>query len=332
MNKIKLLVGGTPFNRSILFLVALVAFVLMSHLPVGAAKVAINKNVRDKTPETLGIPADGVPAHGVKPYKADRAKMKERAKAVWGKNPVAVKVRGKAAEETETDQAVKFKNGSIEFEVSKTTGAEILIDLDRYTKREPPKRDVDEKTLEREARQYVKEQMPDVDLNELSFKGVKKIIDSVSKVAKDSTVTETTTEIANYILIFQRKVNKVPVVGPGEQVRVYLSNNGEIIGHSKIWRELDQAPKGKKPVVPHSKIMQGLEQKLAKSEAPDVEVDLLEFGYMGQGRYTKQAELRPVYLVGYKAGEESKRIIEVYDAYTGEEIAPPVDPTGADAR
>lgn len=321
--------SASRFYRPI---VALAPLLLLASLPLGAATVEIHKSVRDKTPETLGIPAEGVPVHGVKPYQADRAALKQKAAAVFEKNPVAAKVRGRAAQETENDRAVKFKNGSVELEVSKAAGAEILIDLDRYGHREPPARTVDEKALERDARQYVRENMPDVDPNEVGFAGVKKIMDSVAKVADDGKLSEVKGGVANYIVIFQRKINKVPVVGPGEKIRVYLSSNGEVIGHSKIWREVDKTPRGAKPVVPPGRVHETLGQKLAKHPAPRVEVDFFEFGYLGEGRYTKQDALKPVYLIGYKAGPESKRVIEIYDAYTGAEIPPPPDPPGAETK
>jgi hypothetical protein len=88
--------------------------------------------------------------------------------------------------------------------------------------------------------------MPDVDPNEVRFVGVKKIMDSVGKMSDEGKLSEVKSGVANYIVIFQRKINKIPVIGPGEQIRVYLSSNGEVIGHSKIWREPRRDPSARR--------------------------------------------------------------------------------------
>ena len=312
--------------------IAQLAIFALLAAPAGAATVTFSQSVRDKTPAALGIPAGGVAPQGLKPYQADRAGMKARASAAFEKNPVAAQVRGGAAEESENEHAVKFKNGSVELEISKAAGAEILLDLARYTVGEAPKRAVDEKLLERDARQYIREQMPDVNPGEVGSATLKKIMDSVAKVSDDGTTSEVKSGVANYILIFKRRINKIPVVGPGEQIRVYLSSSGEVIGHSKIWRELDTTPRPARPVVPSDQAQKTLAQALARHPAPRVEVDFFEFGYLTEGRYTKQSELKPVYVVGYRGNPEEKRAIKLYDAYTGAEIAPPADPPGADKK
>lgn len=301
-------------------------------LPALAAAVRMSTQVREKTAATLGIPAGGVAPQGVKAYQADRAAMSARARATFEKNPVAAKVRANTPEEAENPYAVRFRNGSINFEISRNAGAEILLDLDRYTRRETPKGTVDEKALDRVGRQYVREQMPDVNPGEMRFVGIKKIMDSVAQVSDSGKISNQKTGVANYILLYQRTINNVPVVGPGEKIRVYLNSSGEVIGHSKIWRDLDAPRGGARPVVPPGKVQDTLAQSLRSHPAPSVTVDFFEFGYLGEGRYTKQEVLNPVYLVGYKAGPESKRVIKMYDAYTGAEILPPPDPQGSDQK
>lgn len=316
--------------RKINVTLLLAVLLLAATLPAGAATVAFQKSVRDKTAASLGIPADGVPPHGVKAYAADRAAIKAKASAAFANNPVAAKVKGGTPQEQENARAVRFRNGSVEFEVSKAAGAEILLDLDRYAKRGAASGTVDNAALERNARAYVRAQMPDVNPSELQFAGVKKIMDAVAQVDAAGKATNQKTSVANYIVIFERRINNVRVVGPGEKIRVYASPAGEVIGHSKIWRELDKTPRGAKPVVPPGRVQETIGQSLAKHPAPSVQVDYFEFGYLGRGRYDRQDTLDPVYLVGYTAGPGSKRVVKIYDAYTGAEIAPPPDLPGAD--
>ena len=307
----------------------LAVLLLLVTSSAGAATVEF-KGVREKTATTLGIPADGVPPHGVKAYALDRAAVKAKATSAFANNPVAAKVRGTAPVETETERAVKFRSGSVEFEVSKSAGAEILLDLDRYGKRGASGAALDNAALERNARAYIRANMPDVNPAEASFAGVRKIMDKVAQVGENGALSNARTEVASYIAIFERKIGNVRVIGPGEKVRVYFAANGDVVGHSKIWRELDRTPRGAKPVVPPGRVQDAIGKALATHPAPKVQVDYFDFGYLGQGRYSRQDTLNPVYFVGYTAGPETKRVIKVYDAFTGAEIAPPPDPPGAD--
>jgi len=63
-------------------------------------------------------------------------------------------------------------------------------------------------------------------------------------------VTEEAVRIAHYVVVCDRLIDKVPVVGSGEKIRVYISSNGNIIGHSKVWRQLASTPSATRPVVP----------------------------------------------------------------------------------
>jgi len=308
----------------------IILFVLAASLPLSAATVQVNSSIRDKTAASLGIPADGVAPQAVRAYKTDRAALQQRAAAVFERNPVAAaKTKGRAPEASENEYGVTYRSGPIEYEVSNAAGAEILVDLDRYTRREEASQTVDEKAIEDYARKYIAENMSDVDQGEASFAGVKKIMDSIASMSKDGKVADVSSGVANYIAVFQRRINKVPVVGPGEKIRVYFAANGDVVGHSRIWREIEKTPAGPaRAVVSPGRVQEALAKTLAQHPAQSVEIDFLEFGYMGQGRYTRQETLNPVYLIGYKAGEESKRVIKVYDAYTGAELAPPADPPG----
>jgi len=308
----------------------LTAVLFVVSFSASAATVEFGKGIREKTATTLGIPSDGVPPQGVKAYAMDRAAVKTKAANTFANNPIAAKARAAAPQEKETERAVQYRGGSIELEVSKAAGAEILVDLDRYAHRGPAAAALDNTTLERNARAYIRAQMPDVNPAEAHFLGVKKIMDKVAQVGANGALSNERTEVANYIAVFERKIGNVRVLGPGEKIRVYFAANGDIVGHSKIWRELDRTARGAKPVVPPGRVQDTVGKALENHPAPRVQVDYFEFGYLGRGRYSRQDTLDPVYLVGYTAGPETKRVIKIYDAYTGAEIPPPPDPAGAD--
>jgi hypothetical protein len=320
---------GSPTRRAIAYMTPPL---LLAAVPGVAATVEFHKSLRDMTAKAFSIPAEGVPSYQIEPYKADRAALSEEASAVFSKSPVAAKVRGLKAEETESDKAVTFRQGSVEFEVSKTTGAQILLDLDRYTRRDGKGPDTTDDIARRRAQDYLKQSMPDVSTHEVSSARIRKIMDSVGKVDARGATSDVTTGVANYIVVFQREINGIPVLGPGGKIRVYLSSGGDVIGHSKVWRDLRKEPVGRRPVVPPAQVKGTVQEKLSKNSAPKVEVDRFEFGYLGQGRYDRQELLRPVYLVGYTYGDYSKRTFLVFDAYTGEEIAPPAERGDSDKR
>lgn len=72
----------------------------------------------------------------------------------------------------------------------------------------------------------------------------------VSNVVADEQgeINTSTKEVSNVIktdlqVIFDRKIDGVPVNGPGSKLKVYIGNDGEVIGFYKAWRALE--PYGK---------------------------------------------------------------------------------------
>jgi len=289
--------------------------------PLYAADIEFDKAIDAKTPERLQIRLDRLSDIGVIPYKVDKKALNTKARGTFERSPAAKDVRAKKMSERENEKAITFLAGSVQYEFSKTTGAEILMDLDQYTHSAKLARPVKEGDLRARAKKYIQTYMPDVDQREVSFAGIKKIMNSVGKLSNEGKdATDIATEVANYIAIFERKINNVPVIGAGEKIRVYMSSNGDIIGHSKVWRTLEREQKGPKPAVSSDKIKDKFREKHSKDLVQSIKVDSLYFGYFAHGRYRAQDVLRPVYMIGYTSGPESKRVFEMYDAYTGEEI------------
>ncbi len=302
------------------YLVSLLMIIIFP-LSIYAAQIKFHKDIDQMTPEKKNIPLSSVPAFNVKAYKTDDTAIQKKVKDVFGKNPVSKNVRAAKIEKKDMADRVSHKAGSVEFEVSKSSGAEILIDLDKYTKSDKKVGAAAKEKIRGIAHQYVKDNMPDIDQSEMEFKGIKTLVDSEGKLSKEGTVvSDVKHEVANYIAIFGRNIGKTPVVGSGGIVRVYMSKNGDPIGHSKVWREIDKQPKFSKQAVPTSKIKEKFAGKHGKDNVKEVSANKLYFGYYEAGRYTKQETLQPVYMVGYTTGPESKETYEMYDAYTGEEI------------
>ena len=313
------------------YIVSLLMIIIFP-LSIYAAQVKFHKDLDQMTPEKKNIPLSNVPAFNVKPYKTDNIVIQKKVKHVFEKNPVSKNVRAGKIDKKESADAVSHKAGSVEFEVSKISGAERLIDLDKYTKSDKKVSDVGKEKIRGIAHQYVKDNMPDINPSEMEFKGIKTIVDSEGTLSKEGAVVSNVKhEVANYIAIFERKIGKTPVIGAGGSVRVYMSKNGDPIGHSKVWREIDKQPKFSKNAVPTSKIKEKFAAKHGKTNVKEVSANKLYFGYYEEGRNKKQDTLQPVYMVGYTTGPESKETYEMYNAYTGEEIQFP-DPVGFSNR
>lgn len=68
----------------------------------------------------------------------------------------------------------------------------------------------------------------------------------VSNVVADEQgeINTSTKEVSNVIktdlqVIFDRKIDNIPVIGPGSKLKVYIGDEGEVIGVYKAWRALE---------------------------------------------------------------------------------------------
>jgi hypothetical protein len=309
----------------------LTAVVLLgSAVPLTSAEIRFAETVRQAAPER-SLAGKPVASYGVAPFQFNAAAATRRADEIARTNPVAAPLRGKRFEPVENDEDVIFSAGPFEFWVTKATGSEILLNLDRYAEAEPQRETIEEAALIRRATEYVKSQLSDVDPAEVRFLQVKRQMDAAAQVnARGQVEGEIKERVANHIVIFERVIEQVPVIGPGEKIRVYFASNGDPIGHSKIWRRLGKAGP-RRSVLPAEAIRTAFVGIHEKEPGPSIEVDRLYFGYYAAGRYTRQETLSPVYILGYTYGPYSKRVLEIYDAYTGT-VRRPADEGPADTK
>jgi len=309
-------------------LAAFLAIVFLS-ASARAASIKFAEGALKDSPENLGIDLGAVPSYEVAPYKFDRTREETRAREVISRNPAAQAAKGRAITSRETDEEIVFSAGSLEYSVSKTTGAEALLDLARYAVGEKGEQALAESQLRQIAERYVREHITGVGPDELRFLSVKRIMNAVGKLDPQSKqVSEVSTSVANYIVVYQRQIGKIPVLGSGENIRLYLSPNGEIIGHSKVWRDLRKDPVSVKPAIGTDQIRRIFTERHQPDPVQQIVVDQVRFGYLAYGRYSRQETLKPVYWVGFTYGPSSKRVIELYDAYTGQFIRPPEEEPG----
>lgn len=303
---------------------------LCGAVPLTSAEIRFAEDVRAAAPEKP-LAGKPVPSFGVVPFRFTRASASHRAEIVARTNPVAASLGTQRFEPAETDEDLIFSAGSFEFWLCKATGSEILLNLDRYAEAEPQQEPIEDAVLVRRATEYVRSHLTDIDSREVRFLKIRRQMDSAAPVDAQGLPSGKIRErVANHIIIFERVIGQIPVVGPGEKIRVYFASNGEAIGHSKIWRQLGKAAQ-RRPVLSAEAIRAAFAAGHQKDAGPGIYVDRIYFGYYAAGRYTRQATLSPVYILGYTYGPYSKRVLEIFDAYTGK-VVQPTDEGPADTK
>jgi hypothetical protein len=100
-------------------------------------------------------------------------------------------------------------------------------------------------------------------------------------------------------VVFQRKINNVPVEGPGGKVAIFIDHNSAVIGFEKIWRTTAKVLKN----VPFKDLrpLQFAEQDMTKYWSSlgkkVIEVQDQRFGYFELGRNEIQMQLQPAYIM-----------------------------------
>ncbi len=98
---------------------------------------------------------------------------------------------------------------------------------------------------------------------------------------------------------YNRQINGVPVVGPGDSITVSLGDDGEIIYFFKTWRELEIA--GEVTIIDANTAIKNLQegktiQKPAGSERPIVEINDIKIGYFSDVTGSNQDFYKPVWI------------------------------------
>jgi|GEM_PF-1720800 len=271
-----------------------------------------------------------VESYQVQPYRFSRESARQRADAVFGRNPVAVAVRGKELSVSESEEEIVFSSGKIEYRIAKATGAEVLLDLDRYAVAGKVEKAVGEDDARRIAARYLQETFPEIKPEQAAVTGVRKLMDGEGQYdpKKGVIVGSEISRIAHYVVSYDRQLGKLPAIGSGEKIRIYLSPDGKVIGHSLVWRQFGSRRLFARKVVPVETFKSRLVRLLSENKSEKITVDRFYFGYFADGRFSQQRSMSPCYIVGYTYGPYSKRVLQRFDAYTGEPVAPPQEKPG----
>jgi hypothetical protein len=262
----------------------------------------------------------------------DKAAATQNANIIFKFNPVALRTAS-PFKDSENDEEYIFKSGSIEYRLSKTNG-EMLIDLARYGIAE--KSDViDSNNAKQIAFSYITKYLSDIPQNEIKYLKTNCIILSGGAGdGKGNVKGKIQEDVANYIVIFSREVDDLPVIGPGGKIRVYLARNGDVVGHSKLWCQFKAERRNPKKVISPNDAQKSISIKIMKENyfLRSVVLKSIKFGYFEHGRNKAQNASIPVYEFIYKLDPQSPLSIEYIDGFTGNPISGDDKPVQSDSR
>jgi regulatory protein YycI of two-component signal transduction system YycFG len=97
---------------------------------------------------------------------------------------------------------------------------------------------------------------------------------------------------------YDRHINGMPVVGPGDSITVSLGDDGEVIYYAKYWRKLEQV--GNVEVISGDKAIEKLNRgETIVQEAGyggSIEINNIELGYFSNGAGDEQEFYEPVWI------------------------------------
>jgi hypothetical protein len=133
-----------------------------------------------------------------------------------------------------------------------------------------------------------------IPLNESRLMKVKHL----TKGSSNLTNGEVISRIVNVSVIFQRMVDKIPVVGPGGKLAVVLDANGAMCAVHRVWRDIASEESREMKLRPATFARDSLTDRFEKFNMT-VEVTKEEFGYWEMGPYDSQKYLQPVFALQF---------------------------------
>ena len=140
-----------------------------------------------------------------------------------------------------------------------------------------------------------------------------KVVTDTAEIArKDPATGDVSTEKIDLVMqvIFDRKINGFPVVGAGSKLKVYIGNNGDVVGVYKCWREYE--PYKQFTILTPSQALERLREKGIHRVITGEEVKVKEvyLAYYAEPSPEDQEYFQPVYVFEVDIGRGE--IVEEY--------------------
>jgi len=220
----------------------------------------------------------------------------------------------------ETDDAFMVKDKQFEIEVLKSSGRIRCLSYSAFTADNLVKKLPEEEDAKKIAVDFLNTN----GLMPKDAKFDKIVIDKIIQANKDpETGKISEEEFPQYIqVIFKRVIDNIPVDGPGEKLKVYIGDNGKIIGVYKCWRTYK--PYAETKIISPSEALKNLKERgiYGVKVGKNVKVIDMYLSYYAQPAVDKQDYLQPVYV--FTVETENKDVFKQYiPAIPGKDITHP---------
>jgi hypothetical protein len=232
------------------------------------------------------------------------------------------------AEVKESPSHFWVQNGNWYFEVSKFSGQELVANLDKYRKQLQGLRwSIEEEKLKAIAKEFILTR---------AFVNMKEVVEepivryTTASVGETKDTIKVDEDFIEADVIFTRRINGIPVIGPGSKLVVTISADGSVSGFYKIWREIDYAVK--RPKIKTTSSLEAIEKLMHKTmqfkqsrNGNYCQVDIAAFGYWASPRHWQQKTLLPAHTFVYSMRDEKGTVLskareELMEAYEGAKI------------
>jgi len=178
------------------------------------------------------------------------------------------------------------------FAVSKDSGREIAVNLDRWHKRmyDGVDWDIDDIHIRSIADTFLGEH-GNVDISQVVFDRIKrthaKVGEAGGKVLYEFIIDKT--------VVYKRIIDGIPVIGPGSKIEITVDINGDVSGFIKLWRDIKEVGPQVETIGSNEAVSRLIYKTASLRTDFAVMLDLSEFGLWASDSLALQSHLLPAY-------------------------------------
>lgn len=232
---------------------------------------------------------------------------------------------GKVVEEP---TAIRYTEGPFVVQMHRASGALRYFDQNRWQVDVGKAVTLEDREAIDIAREFVKKSHL-VPLDDSEVHKVSRLrIGTLQRGASDSDE-----RVIDVCVVFQRKHDGLPVLGPGGKAAVYIDHEGKVTGADKVWRGIGAVHTriAASTLTPPDEADRLLERHWEFIEVPRIEVGRPKFGYFELGAERTQAHLETAYVYDVTLvkgnGQEAMRMHTVHvvpaSPHPSGELTPP---------
>ncbi len=287
---------------------------------ISAAETEYSDDFKSDINNILSISkaSDYVAEYNLKSVDVNKESVLKKFSRYESANPVMEKTNSSDSVNYFEDEEISFvKKGTVRYSVSKLSGNEQLIDFARFAIGNYGKKSsLTKNDASINAMDYVINYLK-IDKKDFAFENVKEMITQVY----DEKLNVVMKSSDGFTVFYRRKLSDLVSAGSGGRITVYLSPEGEVVGHTLQWRDLEFSKYSEKSFYPADEVAKFAESEL-KSLPNKASFRSIKLGYYFYGSRTFQENIFPVYQIIYTLEGSSTYREKLYNAITGNKFVP----------